>query len=122
MVKIILGEKKNVDRKGMAHKGIEARNITVYYVLESLDIQWQLSTYELVDESTDRTLEIDGKHYKPISYETTKYYSTPFNAINGYLKLRMLKPNKDITSLKELYNEMLELKKEAEKLYGLVSE
>ena len=120
MVKIILGSKNNVERKGMAHRGVEARKVTVYYILESLDIQWSLATYELVEEETDRAIEIDGKYYKPIAYETTKYYSDPIDVINRYLKIRLLKPDKEITSLKELYNEMLELKKEAKRLYGLL--
>lgn len=120
MVKIILGEKKNVERKGMAHRGVEARKITVYYILESLDNQWGINTYELVDEKKDKTLEIDGKYYKPVAYEDSKYYTNIFNAMDGYMKMRMLKPDKDITSIKELYVEMLSLKKEAERLYGLI--
>ena len=120
MTKIILGTKKNVDRKAMAHKGVDARKITVYYILESLDTQWQLATYELVEEDGDRTIEIDGKYYKPVSYETNKYYSDPIDAINKYIKLRMLKPDKEINSLKELHKEMLMLKEEAKRLYGLI--
>ena len=46
--------------------------------------------------------------------------SAPIDVINRYLKIRLLKPDKEVTSLKELYNEMLELKKEAKRLYGLL--
>jgi hypothetical protein len=120
MVKIVLGCKKGIERKGMVSKGIEARKVNVYYVLESLPDQFQIATYEMVNEETDKTLEIDGKYYKPISYENSKYYGTVFEAIKGYHKMRLLKPDRDITSLQELYKEMEMLKVEAEQMYGLV--
>jgi hypothetical protein len=119
MVKIVLGKKLNIERRGMVAKGIEARKVDVYYILESLPDQFQIATYEMVDEN-DKALEIDGKYYKPISYENNKYFGSVFEAMKGYLKMRQLKPNRDITSLQELHKEMELLKKEAEQLYGLV--
>lgn len=120
MIKIVLGAKHGVNRKAMIAKGIEARDVTVYYILQNEDLAFSITTYEKIEEETDKTLEINGEYYKPIAYESPKYFTTVFNAIEGYVKMRQLKPDKDITSLKELYTELLELKKEAERLYGLI--
>lgn len=119
MIKIILGVKKNVFRKGMAAKNIPDRNIDIYYILESDALNFILSTYEKVEENGDRVLEIDGEYYKPNSYGTTRYYSTIPSAINGYLNERQKQPDKTITSLLDLYKYINDLKVEAEKLYGL---
>lgn len=119
MIKIILSVKKDVFRKGMVAKNIPDRKIDIYYILESDSLQFMLGTYEKVEESGDRILEINGEYYKPNTYETTRYFSSIPNAISAYLNMRQKQPDKDITSLKEMYEYLDELKKEAEKLYGM---
>lgn len=119
MVKIILGVKKNVFRKGMKAKDIPERNIDIYYIITTDSLNFILSTYEKVEEDGDRILEINGEYYKPNTYENPKYYSDIPNAIKGYLTLRQKQPDRDITNVLDLYKYLEELKKESERLYGL---
>ena len=114
--KVLLESKK---RKIKNVKSKEERTADVAVIITNDSMQFVLSEFELVDTYTEKDdiIEVDGKIYKQFG-GSKKYYSNLVNAIDGYLKNdKILSPSRDILSLKEATNYMLELKELAKELY-----
>ena len=115
--KILLEQKK---RKVKAvNKDERVANIAV--ILTSDAFQFILSEYEEVDEvkEKDDVLEINGKNYKQFGGNKT-YHPAFEGAINSYLKsYKILSPSKDILTLKEASEYLIQIKELAEELYSL---
>lgn len=116
---VVLQTKK---RKVTNSRTKETRDATYATILTSDPYQFIVNDYEVVDNAEDcksGVIEIDGLLYSPTA--NAKYCGdTLVSAINIYLKeWHILNPSKDIKSLKEATDYMVEINKMAKELYNL---
>ena len=117
--KVVLEKKKRTIKS--TNKDERVANIAV--VITNDAYQFIVSEYEETDvvSEKDEFVVIDGGNYKQFGGNRS-YYPTIDSAIYGYLKeYKILNPSRDILSLKEATDYLLEIVKLAESMYSIKS-